>query len=58
MRLIWGQCRLRVETFASVAVMGICGLISAVSGRDQPTVGLLNVGEETIKGSEVIKAGC
>jgi glycerol-3-phosphate acyltransferase PlsX len=36
------------------AVMG-SALVSAVSGRDQPTVGLLNVGEETIKGSEVIK---
>lgn len=36
------------------AVMG-SALVAAVSGRDQPTVGLLNVGEEIIKGSEVIK---
>lgn len=36
------------------AVMG-SALVAAVSGRDQPTVGLLNVGEEVIKGSEVIK---
>lgn len=36
------------------AVMG-SALVSAVSGRDQPTVGLLNIGEEAIKGSEVIK---
>lgn len=36
------------------AVMG-SALVSAVYGRDQPTVGLLNIGEEAIKGSEVIK---
>lgn len=36
------------------AVMG-SALVSAVSGRDQPSVGLLNIGEEVIKGSEVIK---
>jgi glycerol-3-phosphate acyltransferase PlsX len=36
------------------AVMG-SALVSAISGRAQPSVGLLNVGEEVIKGSEVIK---
>lgn len=36
------------------AVMG-SALVSALSGREQPTVGLLNIGEEVIKGSEVIK---
>lgn len=36
------------------ALMG-SALVNAVSGREQPTVGLLNVGEEVIKGSEVIK---
>jgi glycerol-3-phosphate acyltransferase PlsX len=30
-------------------------LVAAVDGKDAPTVGLLNIGEETIKGSEVIK---
>ena len=36
------------------AVMG-SALVAAVSGREQPSVGLLNIGEEAIKGSEVIK---
>jgi glycerol-3-phosphate acyltransferase PlsX len=36
------------------AVMG-SALVSALDGREEPTVGLLNIGEETIKGSEVIK---
>jgi len=36
------------------AVMG-SALVTAVSGRSNPSVGLLNVGEEVIKGSEVIK---
>jgi len=36
------------------AVMG-SALVSAISGQPHPTVGLLNVGEEVIKGSEVIK---
>ncbi len=30
-------------------------LVAAVQGKDNPTVGLLNVGEEAIKGSETIK---
>ncbi|MES2481389.1 MAG: phosphate acyltransferase PlsX, partial [Pseudomonadota bacterium] len=36
------------------AVMG-SALVSALRNVDQPTVGLLNIGEEVIKGSEVIK---
>ena len=36
------------------AVMG-SALVAAISGRAQPSVGLLNVGEEVIKGSDVIK---
>jgi len=36
------------------AVMG-SALVSAVSGLSTPSVGLLNIGEEAIKGSEVIK---
>ena len=36
------------------AVMG-SALVSALNDRDQPSVGLLNIGEEVIKGSEVIK---
>lgn len=36
------------------AVLG-SALVAALSGREQPTVGLLNIGEEVIKGSEVIK---
>ena len=36
------------------AVMG-SALVSALTNNDRPTVGLLNVGEEAIKGSETIK---
>jgi len=36
------------------AVMG-SALVSAITGKGSPTVGLLNIGEEVIKGSEVIK---
>jgi phosphate acyltransferase len=36
------------------AVMG-SALVSVLSGDDNPTVGLLNIGEEAIKGNEVIK---
>ena len=36
------------------AVMG-SALVSALTGREQPTVGLLNIGEELIKGNDVIK---
>lgn len=36
------------------AIMG-SALVSALYGRPQPTVGLLNIGEEVIKGNEVVK---
>lgn len=42
------------EHLLQFAVMG-SALVSAVDGKDSPSVGLLNIGEEEIKGSEVIK---
>ncbi len=36
------------------AIMGTA-LASAVEGRENPTVGLLNIGEEVIKGNDVVK---
>jgi phosphate acyltransferase len=42
------------EHLLQFAVMG-SALVAAVEGREQPTVGLLNIGEEAIKGSETIK---
>lgn len=36
------------------AVMG-SALVSVLNGKESPTVGLLNIGEEAIKGNEVIK---
>mgnify|MGYP001299686532 FL=1 len=36
------------------AVMG-AALVSVLNGEEQPSVGLLNIGEEVIKGNEVIK---
>lgn len=42
------------EHLLQFAVMGTA-LVVAITGRKEPTVGLLNVGEEVIKGSEVIK---
>lgn len=36
------------------AVMG-SALVSVLSGEENPSVGLLNIGEEAIKGNEVIK---
>lgn len=42
------------EHLLQFAVMG-SALVVAISGREEPSVGLLNVGEEVIKGSEVIK---
>lgn len=42
------------EHLLQFAVMG-SALVAAVTGRDDPSVGLLNVGEEVIKGSDVIK---
>ncbi len=42
------------EHLLQFAVMG-SALVSAVDGKEAPSVGLLNIGEELIKGSEVIK---
>ncbi|MEN9780286.1 MAG: Phosphate acyltransferase, partial [Pseudomonadota bacterium] len=42
------------EHLLQFAVMG-SALVSVLHGIDNPTVGLLNVGEEVIKGNEVIK---
>lgn len=42
------------EHLLQFAVMG-SALVAAVEGKDSPSVGLLNIGEETIKGSETIK---
>jgi glycerol-3-phosphate acyltransferase PlsX len=42
------------EHLLQFAVMG-SALVAAVEGRANPTVGLLNIGEEAIKGSETIK---
>ncbi len=42
------------EHLLQFALMG-SALVTAMQGKAQPTVGLLNIGEEAIKGSEVIK---
>jgi glycerol-3-phosphate acyltransferase PlsX len=42
------------EHLLQFGLMG-AALVSVLKGHDEPTVGLLNIGEETIKGSEVIK---
>jgi phosphate acyltransferase len=42
------------EHLLQFAVMG-SALVTAIEGRAEPIVGLLNIGEEVIKGSEVIK---
>ena len=42
------------EHLLQFAVMG-SALVSALDGNEQPSVGLLNIGEEAIKGSEIIK---
>jgi glycerol-3-phosphate acyltransferase PlsX len=42
------------ENLLQFAVMG-SALVGAVDGKDEPTVGLLNIGEEAIKGSDTIK---
>lgn len=42
------------EHLLQFAVMG-SALVTAVEGKAQPSVGLLNIGEEAIKGSDVIK---
>ncbi len=42
------------EHLLQFAVMG-SALVAAIEGKDDPSVGLLNIGEESIKGSETIK---
>ena len=42
------------EHLLQFAVMG-SALVNALEGKDQPSVGLLNIGEEAIKGGETIK---
>ena len=42
------------EQLVQFAVMG-SALVSAIDGVDRPTVGLLNIGEEDIKGNDVVK---
>ena len=42
------------ENLLQFAVMG-SALVAAVGGNQNPTVGLLNIGEEAMKGNEVIK---
>lgn len=42
------------EHLLQFAVMG-SALVSVLNNKEQPTVGLLNIGEEAIKGNEVIK---
>ncbi len=42
------------EHLLQFAVMG-SALVSTLQGKEQPSVGLLNIGEEIIKGNEVIK---
>lgn len=42
------------EDLLQFAVLG-SALVSALTGNESPTVGLLNVGEEAIKGNETIK---
>jgi phosphate acyltransferase len=42
------------EQLLQFAIMG-SALVSAVEGIERPTVGLLNIGEEEIKGNDVVK---
>ena len=42
------------EQLVQFAVMG-SALVTAVDGIERPTIGLLNIGEEDIKGNEVVK---
>jgi len=42
------------ESLLQFAVMG-AELVSAVAEKEQPSVGLLNIGEEEIKGNEIVK---
>jgi glycerol-3-phosphate acyltransferase PlsX len=42
------------QHFLQFAIMG-AALVTALEGRENPSVGLLNIGEEAIKGSDVVK---
>lgn len=42
------------ENLLQFGIMG-SSLVSALEHRDQPTVGILNIGEEEIKGNDVVK---
>jgi phosphate acyltransferase len=42
------------EQLVQFAVMGVA-LVAAVEGIERPTVGLLNIGEEDIKGNDMVK---
>jgi glycerol-3-phosphate acyltransferase PlsX len=42
------------EQLVQFAVMG-SALVSAIDGVERPTIGLLNIGEEDIKGNDVVK---
>jgi glycerol-3-phosphate acyltransferase PlsX len=44
------------EHLLQFAVMG-SALVSALNDNQNPSVGLLNIGEEVIKGNETIKKG-
>jgi glycerol-3-phosphate acyltransferase PlsX len=58
-----GRCRpcsisaprgLQPEHYLQFAIMG-AALVSVLEGRDRPSVGLLNIGEEAIKGNDSVK---
>lgn len=42
------------ENLLQFGIMG-ASLVSAIEHRDRPTVGILNIGEEAIKGNDVVK---
>jgi glycerol-3-phosphate acyltransferase PlsX len=42
------------EHLLQFAIMGV-SLVAAIEHRERPTVGLLNIGEEAIKGNDVVK---
>jgi glycerol-3-phosphate acyltransferase PlsX len=46
---------LRAATSAAVRRDGARARVGAIEGKERPTIGLLNIGEEVIKGNEIIK---